>query len=172
MPPSKGRRGGGGILFLSRLSFCPSLWNFNLANIFWTVSALALIFHMSIPCDKAFPWVPLIFYPLTLEFDPFFENFNLGNNFWTVSTRALIFHMSIPCDKAFPWVPTILILWSWPWSLTSFLKILTLLRRFELWVLEFIHFTWIFVVAKSFSEYQHFSPCDLDLGIWPIFEKH
>ena len=30
--------------------------NFNLANNLWTVSARALIFHMSIPCDKIFPW--------------------------------------------------------------------------------------------------------------------
>ena len=33
------------------LSFCPPLWNFNLANNFWTVSARALKFHMNIPCD-------------------------------------------------------------------------------------------------------------------------
>ena len=43
------------------LSFCPPLWNFNLANNFWTVSARALIFHMSIPCDKTFPWIPIFF---------------------------------------------------------------------------------------------------------------
>ena len=36
------------------MSFCPPLWNFNLANNFWTVSARALIFYMSIPCDKTF----------------------------------------------------------------------------------------------------------------------
>ena len=41
------------------LSFCPPLWNFSLANNFWTVSATAFIFHMSIPCDKTFSWVPL-----------------------------------------------------------------------------------------------------------------
>ena len=41
--------------------FCPPLWNFNLANNFGTVSARALIFHMSIPCDKTFPQVPLFF---------------------------------------------------------------------------------------------------------------
>ena len=68
-------RWSGGILFLSCLLFCPPLWNFYLANNFRTVSARALIFHMSIPCDKTFPWVPLLFYPvtLTLEFDSFFE---------------------------------------------------------------------------------------------------
>ena len=111
------------------LSFCPPLWNFNLANNFWTVSARALIFHMSIPCDKnnGTHWKILsvgtiIFDPvtLTLEFDPFFENFNLANNFWKLSARALIFHMSIPCDKTFPWVSLFLTLWLWPWSLTHF----------------------------------------------------
>ena len=54
-------RRSGGILCLSCLSFCHSLWNFNLAYNCWTVSARALIFHMSIPCDKTFPWVPLFF---------------------------------------------------------------------------------------------------------------
>ena len=33
--------------------------NFNLAKNFWTMSARVLIFHLSIPCDKTFPWVPL-----------------------------------------------------------------------------------------------------------------
>ena len=50
----------GGILFLSCLSYCPPLWNFNLDNIYWTVSARILIFHMSISCDKTFPLVPLL----------------------------------------------------------------------------------------------------------------
>ena len=47
------------------------LKNFNLANNFWTVSARALIFHMSIPGDKTFPYIPLFFNPVTvtLEFD-------------------------------------------------------------------------------------------------------
>ena len=31
--------------------------NFNLANNFWTVSARALIFHISIPGDKTFPYI-------------------------------------------------------------------------------------------------------------------
>ena len=43
------------------LSFWPPLWNFNLANNFWTVSDRAFIFHMIIPCYKNFPWVPLFF---------------------------------------------------------------------------------------------------------------
>ena len=75
--------GGGGVLFLSCLSFCPPLWNFNLTNNFSTVNARAFTFHMNIPCGKTFPWAPLFFYPviLTSEFDLFFENFNPANNF-------------------------------------------------------------------------------------------
>ena len=60
----------------------------------------------------------------------------LTNSFWTVSDRALIFHMSISCDKTFPCVPLCFNLWPWPWSLTHFLKTLTLLITFEQWVLE------------------------------------
>ena len=65
------------------LEFDPFFEIFNLAYNFRTVSARALIFHMNIPCDKTFPWVPLFFYTatLTLEFDSFFENFNLANKF-------------------------------------------------------------------------------------------
>ena len=84
------------------LSFCPPLWNFNLANNFWTVSARALIFHMSIPCDDTIIFDPVT---LTFEFDLLLKNFNLANNFWTVSARALIFYMSIPCDKTYSLVP-------------------------------------------------------------------
>ena len=46
------------------LEFDPFFENFNLANNFLTMSAKALIFHMSFPCDKTFPWVPLFFFPL------------------------------------------------------------------------------------------------------------
>ena len=32
--------------------------NFNLAYNSWTTIGRAFIFHMCIPCDKTFPWVP------------------------------------------------------------------------------------------------------------------
>ena len=109
------------------LSFCPPLWNFNLDNNFWTVSSRALIFHISIPCDKTFQWVPFFFYSFTytFEFDPFlnFENFNLSNNFWTVVA------------------------------------------------LELCYLTRIFLVIRPFRRYHYFLPCDLNLGVWPIFWK-
>ena len=67
-------RRSGSILFLSCLSFCPPLWNFNFAYNFWTASARA--FDISHKCSL---WQDLsfgtnIFYlvTLTLEFDLFF----------------------------------------------------------------------------------------------------
>ena len=90
----------GGILFLSCLSFCKSVWNFNLANNFWTVKAKALIFRVflarSFCGTNNFDGMIL-----TLEFDLCFKNLNLAYYFWTVSSRALLFHMSILWDKTF-----------------------------------------------------------------------
>ena len=156
------------------LSFCPLLWNLNLANNFWTVSAKALIFHVNIPCDKTFLWVPifLTMWPWPWSLNHFFENFNLANNSRTVSARTLIFNLNIPCDKTFQWVPLFLTLWPWLWSLTQFLKKnLTLLITFEQWVLELGYFTWLFPGIRPFCGYHYFLPCDLDFGVWPFFKK-
>ena len=43
------------------LDIDPFFENFNLAKNFGTVSVRALIFHMSIPCEKTCPWVLLFF---------------------------------------------------------------------------------------------------------------
>ena len=59
----------------------------------------------------------------------------------------------------------------WHWSLTHFLKTLTLLITFEQWVLELWYFTWVLLVARPFIVHQHFWTCNLDLGVWPIFEN-
>ena len=105
-----------GILFLSCLSFCP-LWNFNLAtcNNFWTVSARALIFHTSIPCDKTFPWVPVLlfltlwqwpwslaYFRKTLTLLLIFENWVLELWYFTwvffVTRPFLGYQHFLPCD--------------------------------------------------------------------------
>ena len=60
MPP-RSKIGGHIVFVLSvilSLSFCHSFQNFNLGYNIWIVSTRALIFHMSIPCDKTFPLVP------------------------------------------------------------------------------------------------------------------
>ena len=46
---------------------------------------------------------------------------------------------------------------------------LPLLITFEQWILELWYFTWIFPVIRPFRGYHYFLPCDLDLGVWPIF---
>ena len=66
--------------------------NVNLANDFWTVSARALIFHMSIPCDKTFLWF----------------------HYFLINIRAFILHMSISCDMIVLLVSRYLSLWTWP----------------------------------------------------------
>ena len=83
------------------LSFCPPLWDFNLASNFWTASARALKFHMRISCEKTCPWVQLL-WSCDLDLDPFCEIFNLAtcNNFWTVSARALLYYMRISSDNS------------------------------------------------------------------------
>ena len=85
---------GGHIVFVLSviLSFCPTLWNLNLANNFWTVSARALIFHTSIPCDKTSQWF----------------------HYFKINIRAFKLHMSISCDKIFLLVSRYLSLWPWP----------------------------------------------------------
>ena len=52
------------------------LENFNLSYKFWTVSVRALIFHMSIPCDKTFLWF----------------------HYFSINIRNLVLQMSIFCD--------------------------------------------------------------------------
>ena len=104
--------------------FCPPLWNFNLANNFWTVSARALIFQINSLWQNLSVGT-IIFYPvpLTLEFDPFFENFYLTNNFWAASARALVFKWVFFVTRLFHgyhnFVPRDLDLGVWPifWKL-------------------------------------------------------
>ena len=86
-----------------------------------------------------------------------------------MNARALIFHMitSILCDKTFPWVPTFFTLWHWLWSLTYFLKTLTLQITYKQFIVsEFSYFTWIFLMMRSLCWYWNFW-----LDIWNIFKR-
>ena len=75
----------GGILFLSSLSFCNSFCNIFCPSVIMSetltllMSARALIFHMSIPCDKTIPWVPtvLILWPWPWSLIYFLKTFTL-----------------------------------------------------------------------------------------------
>ena len=63
------------------------------------MSARALIFYMSIPCDNACPWVPNFFYHVSLnkEFDLyFFKTLTLQKTFeqWVLEPFKLIFFVT------------------------------------------------------------------------------
>ena len=83
--------------------------NLNLANIFGTVSARVLIFHMSLLVARLFR-VYQQFWPCDLDLGVWltFEYFNLINNIWIMSARALLIHMSIPVIKSFCWYKCIM----------------------------------------------------------------
>ena len=51
------------------------------------------------------------------------------------------------------------------------LKTLTLAITFEWCVIGSQYSTHIFLETRPFFWYQHFLPCDLDLGVWPIFKN-
>ena len=109
-----------------RYCFCPFSWDsFVLSDVFLEL-LLYCFKHFYAPEIKDRGAYCFVLYVI-LSFCPPLLNFYLANNFWTVSARAFIFHMCIPCEKTFLCVPLFFPLWPWPWSLTHFLKTLTLL---------------------------------------------
>ena len=50
-------------------------------------------------------------------------------------------------------------------------KTLTLFTTFVQWLLELWYLTLVFFVIRPSRGYHYFRPCDLDLGVWPIFWK-
>ena len=77
---------------------------------FWTVRAIALIFHTNIPCDKTFSWVPLFFnlwhwpwrltyFLKTLTLIISFEQWDLDIWYFTwVFLEIWYFTWAFPCD--------------------------------------------------------------------------
>jgi hypothetical protein len=117
------------------------------------VSTMAVTFHINIPCNKTFPWVPKIYLvTLILVFELLIKNFKLGFIIWMVCTWALIFHMRV-------------------FSVGT--------NRFDLVTLVFdLHFQtfnpaysiyWIVCTTTlifQMNQYELVLPCDLDLYVW------
>ena len=80
--------------------------NLNITYNIWIGSARALIFHMSIPCEKI---LLLVLNLLTLTFDHF-----LKLTLFITTKSVSILHMVISCDKIFLLVSKYMFLWSWP----------------------------------------------------------
>jgi hypothetical protein len=99
------RSGGRGhiafVLSVIRMSFCRSQKTLTLV-----ISARALIFHMSIPCDKIFPWVQqcLILWPWPWCLTYLLTTLILAISFKWYKQEPWYF-TSVPCDKTFSWVP-------------------------------------------------------------------
>ena len=108
---------------------------------------------------------------LTLKFDQLLKNFNLGHNFLTRRDRAFKLHIWISCDKTFHIVPLFLTSRPWSWSLTYFWKTLTLAITFLPEKIGFAYCRYVFLVTIPFTWYHNFLPRDLDLAVWPTFEK-
>jgi hypothetical protein len=124
--------------------------NISLGCICCMVCIRILIFHISVCCDKTYPWLPtgLTLWPsplcltylqkiwtLTISF----EWYLLG--LWDL-TRVFL--------ETFPWVATDLNLWHWPWSLAYILKNLNLVITFEWYALGLGYFIWVFLATRPF----------------------
>jgi hypothetical protein len=133
------------------------------------VSTRSLIFRVSIPCDKTFPWVQR-YVTLTLVFDLLIKTLILAV-FWFVDNSALIFHTSVPYDKTLrlSMGTKTFTLWRWPWCLTH--RHLFLSISFDTCILKinfnlgyFVRmvgtrdFTSVFLVTRPFEWYV--------LGYW------
>ena len=133
------------------LEFDLPFGRFNLAKNFWTVSAGVNSFHMN-SLWQSFSggtniftlWQPrkLTYFLKTLTLLITFEQWVL--ELWYF---IWIFYETRPSRGHQQFQPYMydLYLGAWP----TFWKFLALLRTFELWVLEFIHFTWIFLVRPE-----------------------
>ena len=117
---------------------------------FWTVRAIALIFHTDIPCDKTFSWVPLFFnlwhWPWRLTY------------FLKTLTLIISFEQWVQELWYFTWIfPVIGPFHGYHYFWHYFLKTLTLLITFEQWDLEIWYFTWVFLEIWYFT---WAFPCD------------
>ena len=88
-----------------------------------------------------------------------------------MSCRVLTFHLNIVSGKTFTWVPAFFTLWSWPWSVTYFLKRLTLLITFEKWMLELWYFIWVFYESSLSIGTNDFDLVTLNLEFDLLFEN-
>ena len=145
------------------LKFDLLLKNFNLSHCFLTRRGRAFIFHLYIPCDKTFPWVPkfLTSWPWPWSLTYFKKNFNLGHCFLTRRGRAFIFHLYILCDKTFPWEPKFFYFVTLTLKFSLFSKTLTLVIASQPEEVGLSYFTYVFLVGRPLMSYHDF------LTLWP-----
>jgi hypothetical protein len=155
---------------LATLVFGLLIKNFNIGHNFWMVCTRALIFQLSISCDKTFLWVPKV---LTLWPWPWclmcllkmlslaitFEWYVLGLLYFT-----WVFLVTKPFHRYQNFWSCDLDLGVWPTY-----KNINLGYNFWMYVLRLRYFTWVFLLTRPFCGYQQIWPCDLDLCVCPTF---
>ena len=152
------------------LEFDTFFENFNLAINFWTVSARALIFNMSIPCDKTFPgaqllfilwpWLPIFFYPVTLTWS--------FTHFLKTLTLLITFEYWVLQLLYSKWVFLVI----WPWSLTHFLEDFNLANNFRTASARSFIFHMSISCDKTFPWFHYFWHCmTLTLEFDPFFKN-
>ena len=155
------------------LGVSPIFENFNLANNFWTVNASALIFHMSIPCDKTFPWVPLFWtlWPWPWILIHFLKTLTLPITFEQWVREIWYFTWIFPVKRHFRGYDNFFLVTLILESEQFKKKNLTLPITFVQWLLELWYFTLLILVTRPFRVFYYFWHCDLDLGVRPTFRK-
>jgi hypothetical protein len=117
---------------------------------------------------------------LTLMFVPLLQSFNIGHIFWMVSDMAFIFHIRW-IKKVWP-VSTGCLLLLGTWSYLRFCRRSVLPYTWFCnclldygYILHIINFAilYVFLMARPLRLYlyQKFCPCDIDLEVWPTFQK-
>ena len=152
------------------LKFDLLLKNFNLGRNFLTRRDRAFILHMCIPCDRTFHMVPwyLTLWPWHWSLTYFWKTLTLVATFLPEEIGLSYCTCVLLVTGRFTWYHSI---WPWPWSLTYFWKTLTLAITFLLDEIGLLYCTCVFLVTRPFTLYPNFLPCDLDLEVWPTFEK-
>ena len=117
-------------------------------------------------CTNNFKIVTLI-----LTFDLLLQELNLGYNFWTKRDKAFILQACILCEKTFVSVPIFFYLVTLTLNFDLLLKKITLAITFEPNEIRLSYYRCVFLVVRPFCLYQNVLPCDIDLVIWPSFEK-
>ena len=129
------------------------------------MSVRALIFHMSIPCEKTFPWVPLFFtlWPWPRSLTYFLKNLTLLITFEHWVLELWYFIWVIIVTRSFQryqhfFLPYDLDLGVWP----TFQKTLSLPITFGQWVLELWCFFMSIPCDKAFKFFTLWPwPCSL-----------
>jgi hypothetical protein len=141
--------------------------NCNLGYIFWLAVSLlgkALTFHMTVPCNKIFSWIPKN-WPCGLDLGvdvliKFCDIFLIVH----VCTRTLIFLMGVSSDKAFLWVPTDLV----TFTLVVDLHIENFNQTHIFWIVCTRTLTFHMSVCKNCDNSFQWVPTGLTLWPWPL----